>query len=150
MRVLLQKVSKASVSVDGLIVGSVSEGYLLFLGVMRGDTEEQATKLVDKVINLRLFDGEGGKINDRSILDTKGEILVVSQFTLAGRLEKGNRPDYTRAAAPEEAKVLYEYFIDSLRQSGVSKVESGVFGAMMDVELVNKGPVTLLLEREKE
>lgn len=150
MRVLLQKVSQASVTVEASIIGSIKEGYVLLLGVMQGDTEEQAIKLVEKIVKLRLFDGFDGTINDRSILDINGEILVVSQFTLAGRLEKGNRPDYTQAASPEGAKVLYEYFIDSLRKSGVSKVESGIFGAMMEVELINKGPVTLFLERGKE
>jgi len=147
MRILLQKVSQAQVNIDDEIVGQVGEGYLLFLGVMQCDTEEQADWLARKVSNVRLFDGESGKINDRSILDVRGEILLVSQFTLAGRLDKGNRPDYTQAASPEDAKKLYEYFADALRSIGVSKVEMGRFGAMMQVSLTNEGPVTLQLER---
>ena len=147
MRILLQKVSQAHVSIDDKIVGQIDNGYLLFLGVMHGDTEEQANWLAQKVSNVRLFDGENGKINDRSILDVHGEILLVSQFTLAGRLEKGNRPDYTQAASPKDAEVLYEYFADSLRSIGVTKVAMGRFGAMMKVSLTNEGPVTLQLER---
>jgi len=147
MRLLLQKVSHACVRVDQKIVGEIGEGYLLFLGVMEGDREEQASQLAEKVVKLRLFTGEDGKINDQSILDVGGEILVVSQFTLAGRFEKGNRPDYTQAASPEVAKELYEIFCSQLSSLGVKKVERGIFGAMMDVELINSGPVTLFLER---
>ena len=147
MRLLLQKVTQAKVSVDSTVVGEIDQGYLLFLGVMEGDTEEQVQKLVDKVANVRLFPGEGGKINDRSLLDRGGEVLVVSQFTLAGRLEKGNRPDYTKAADPKEAEKLYEFFIAQLKERGVKKVEGGKFGAYMNVDLTNDGPVTLQLER---
>ncbi|MBU0458019.1 D-tyrosyl-tRNA(Tyr) deacylase [Patescibacteria group bacterium] len=147
MRLLLQKVTRASVSVDQKKVGEIAKGYLLFLGVIEGDTNEQADKLAEKVVNLRLFDGEGGKINDKSLLDTGGEALVVSQFTLAGDLKKGNRPDYTEAASPEVGRELYEYFIEKLKSLGVIKVEAGEFGAYMKVELVNDGPVTLVLER---
>ena len=150
MRLILQKVSEAQVSVDDEVIGSIDDGYLIFLGVMQGDTEEQVDWLAQKVANVRLFDGEGGKINDRSILDMKGSILVVSQFTLAGRLEKGNRPDYTRAAGPEEANRLYEYFMESLRKIGIEELESGSFGAMMEVSLTNEGPVTLQLERASQ
>jgi len=148
MRIVLQKVSKAQVSVEDEVVGSIDEGYLIFLGVIEGDTEDKADWLAQKVANVRLFDGENGKINDLSILDIGGSILVVSQFTLAGRLEKGNRPDYTRATGPEEANRLYEHFMESLRKNGVKKVESGAFGAMMKVSLTNEGPVTLELERQ--
>lgn len=147
MRLLLQKVTSASVSVDSSVVGEIDQGYLLFLGVMEGDTEESADKLAEKTVNLRLFDGEDGKINDRSLLDIDGQILVVSQFTLAGDLKKGNRPDYTAAADPKSATKLYEYFIEKLRSLGVKKVEAGEFGAYMRVDLVNDGPVTLWLER---
>ncbi|MDD3897176.1 MAG: D-aminoacyl-tRNA deacylase [Candidatus Peribacteraceae bacterium] len=147
MRILLQRVRKASVSVDGEFVGSIDRGYLLLLGVMQGDTEEQASWLAHKIAHLRLFDAQDGKVNDRSILDIGGEVLVVSQFTLAGDFAKGNRPDYTAAAAPAHAIPLYEFFIDALRKEGVSKVESGTFGAMMEVSLINDGPVTLWLER---
>jgi D-tyrosyl-tRNA(Tyr) deacylase len=147
MRLLLQKVTEASVSVDTEIIGQIGEGYLLFLGILRGDTSAQAELLAQKIVNVRLFDGKDGKINDQSIIDISGNILVVSQFTLAGRLEKGNRPDYSQAAPPEDAKVLYEYFIRKLEQLGVLNVENGEFGAHMDVSLINDGPVTLIIER---
>lgn len=147
MRIILQKVTDASVSVDEETVGSIGSGYLLFLGILQGDTSAQAELLAEKIVKLRLFDGADGKINDRSILDVKGEILVVSQFTLAGRTEKGNRPDYTQAASPDDAEKLYEYFIRKLKELGVETVASGAFGAYMDVALRNDGPVTLILER---
>ncbi len=151
MKVLLQKVSRASVSIEGSIVGAISEGYLLFLGVVQGDTEEYAVQLANKITKLRLFasvDAQGvAKINDHSLLERGGEVLVVSQFTLAGRIEKGNRPDYTMAAEAQEAEKLYLFFIDQLKKLGVSKVETGRFGAMMDIELINNGPVTLCIER---
>ena len=148
MRLLLQKVSSSSVTVDGKIIGQIGDGYLLFLGVLEGDAAEQARSLAEKVVKLRLFPSDEGKINDRSLLDVGGEALVVSQFTLAGQFKKGNRPDYTQAASPEEAKKLYEQFVEELKTLGVTKVETGEFGAMMEVELVNEGPVTLLLERD--
>lgn len=147
MRIVLQKVSEASVTVDGEVIGQIKQGYLLFLGILEGDTSAQAELLAEKIVKLRLFDGENGKINDQSILDICGEILVVSQFTLAGRTEKGNRPDYTLAADPDSARQLYEYFIRKLESFGVQRVETGEFGAMMDVWLRNDGPVTLILER---
>jgi D-aminoacyl-tRNA deacylase len=147
MRAVLQRVTQASVFVDGQIVGEIGKGYLLLLAVMDGDTESNANALVEKVVRLRLFDGEDGKVNDRSLLDISGEILVVSQFTLAGRTEKGNRPDYTAAAAPADAERLYGYVVERLRSLGVSKVETGRFGAMMQVSLTNDGPVTLVLDR---
>lgn len=147
MRILLQKVSKASVCVDGNIMGSIGSGYLLFIGVMEGDTVEQGQWLAEKISKLRLFDGEDGTINGKSIVDIGGEILVVSQFTLAGRTEKGSRPDYTKAAKPDIAKQLYEGFIYQLKNAGIKKVDQGVFGAHMDVTLVNDGPVTLMIER---
>ncbi|MAE68417.1 MAG: D-aminoacyl-tRNA deacylase [Candidatus Peribacteraceae bacterium] len=147
MRIVLQKVTEASVTVNGEVVGQIDRGYLLFLGIIRGDTSAQAELLAEKIVKLRLFDSKEGKINDQSILDINGNILVVSQFTLAGRLEKGNRPDFTPAAPPEDAKVLYEYFIRKLEALGVQTVESGEFGAYMDVALRNDGPVTLILER---
>lgn len=147
MRIVLQRVTEASVTVDDEIVGQIGKGYLLFLGVLHGDTAAQAELLAEKIVKLRLFDGEEGKINDQSILDIGGEILVVSQFTLAGRTEKGNRPDYTQAEDPSSAKKLYDYFMEKLRSLGVQIVASGEFGAYMDVELHNDGPVTLLLEK---
>ncbi len=147
MRVLLQRVTRAAVHIDGRSVGSIDAGYVLFVGVLNGDAETEATWLARKVSQLRLFTGPGGRINDRSILETGGGVLVVSQFTLAGTAEDGNRPDYTAAARPEEAEPLYAFFCSELRRHGIASVETGVFGAMMEVSLVNDGPVTLLLER---
>lgn len=147
MRILLQKVSKASISVDSTVIGSISQGYVLFVGVMEGDTDEQAAWLTQKIVNLRLFEGENGKINDRSILDVGGGVLIISQFTLSADIKNGNRPDYTAAAKPEQARVLYETCIKLLKEAGIASVETGQFGAHMQVELVNDGPVTLLLER---
>lgn len=147
MRIVLQRASSASVSIDGEIAGRIGRGYLLLFCVMRGDTSLQAQLLAEKIVKLRLFDGHDGKVNDQSVLDIGGEVLVVSQFTLAGDTKKGNRPDYTAAAGPEEAKILYEYFIKKLRELQVTKVESGEFGAMMTVQLINDGPVTLILEK---
>jgi D-tyrosyl-tRNA(Tyr) deacylase len=158
MRLLLQKVSQASVSVDGQDIASIGKGYLLFLGIMNGDTREQAEWLCKKVAKLRLWDSSdgppdlsgivrAGTINDRSLLEVGGSVLVVSQFTLAGSTEKGNRPDYTSAARPEIAEPLYETFVASLRLAGIKDVRTGRFGAMMEVALINDGPVTLMLER---
>ncbi|MFA6523617.1 MAG: D-aminoacyl-tRNA deacylase [Candidatus Peribacteraceae bacterium] len=147
MRIVLQRVKQASVTVSGETVGSIGPGYLLLLCAMKGDTEVQADWLAEKVSGLRLFDSPEGKINDRSILEVGGEILVVSQFTLSGDVSKGRRPDYTAAAGPGEGERLYKYFIQKLQTLGIRKVENGRFGAMMDVTLTNDGPVTLLLER---
>lgn len=147
MRLLLQRVTQASVSINQQIVGQIGQGYLLLFCVMKGDTSLQAQLLAEKVSKLRLFDGEDGKVNDRSILDIGGAVLVVSQFTLAGDVSKGSRPDYTAAAAAADATVLYEYFMRKLRELGIQKVETGVFGAEMSVSLVNDGPVTIFLEK---
>jgi len=147
MRILLQKVKQATVSVDGKQVGEIGPGYLLFLGIFKDDTDVQADWLTEKILGLRLFEGADGKINDRSIADAKGDVLVVSQFTLAGDVTKGNRPDYTAAAGRAEAERLYEYFIGVLRMKGLAKVASGTFGVHMDVSLVNDGPVTLVIDR---
>lgn len=147
MKILLQRVSKASVMVNNQLIGSINKGYLLFIGIIDRDTEQQADWLCSKVANLRLFDGENGTINDHSILESGGEVLVVSQFTLAGNTKKGNRPDYTAAMHPTQAEALYEYTIAKLKALGIAKVATGQFGATMDVELVNNGPVTLMLER---
>jgi len=147
MRVLLQRVTEASVTVENEPIGSIRAGFVLFLGVLEGDTGDKALWLADKITKVRLFPGEDGKINDRSILDTGGGILVVSQFTLAGKTEKGNRPDYTAAAKPDVAEKLYDYFLECLRTHGVQNVACGRFGAHMEVRLLNDGPVTLILER---
>ena len=145
MRVLVQKVKEASVSVSDSIVGKIGTGYLLFLGVQKGDNATQADYLARKVSGLRIFEDDNGKMN-LSIADVAGEILVVSQFTLAGDTSRGNRPGFESAARPEEAKVLYEYFIEKLRKYGYH-VETGVFQAEMLVSLVNDGPSTFLLEK---
>jgi D-tyrosyl-tRNA(Tyr) deacylase len=145
MRIVLQRVSKASVSVDSEIVGQIGQGLLLLLGVTHTDTREDADALIRKLINLRVFNDGDGKMN-LSIQDVQGEFLVVSQFTLYGNAKKGNRPSYVDAARPEVAIPLYEYFIDSLKVASLLPVQEGVFGAMMDVEMINNGPVTLLLE----
>jgi D-aminoacyl-tRNA deacylase len=146
MKIVLQKVSRASVTVEGSVTGEIGEGYLLLTGIVQGDTDEHVRKMAEKVVSLRLFPGEGGKINDKSLLDVSGGALVVSQFTLAGKVEKGNRPDYTGAAERGEAERLYLLFRDLLREKGVSRVETGTFGAMMQVALVNEGPVTLIVD----
>jgi D-aminoacyl-tRNA deacylase len=145
MRIVLQRVSRAKVEVDGGTVGEIGSGMLVLLGVGHEDSEADAIHLVDKIVNLRIFDDENGKMN-RSVLDVEGELLVVSQFTLYADTKKGRRPSYIGAASPDEANRLYEFFV---RESGkyVSNVQTGRFQAMMDVELVNDGPVTIILER---
>jgi D-tyrosyl-tRNA(Tyr) deacylase len=145
MRVLLQRVSSASVTVDGQVVGAIDGGYVLFLGVTHDDTQEKARWLANKVAGLRLFPDSEGKMN-LSLFDVEGSVLVVSQFTLYGDARKGRRPSFTNAARPEQAEPLVEFFAGQLRQRGL-RVESGVFGAMMQVNIHNDGPVTLMLER---
>ena len=145
MRALLQRVSRASVTVDQQTISAIGNGLLILLGVGHGDGEEQAKFLAEKIANLRIFEDEQGKTN-LSILDVKGEAIVVSQFTLYGDARKGRRPSFIDAARPELAIPLYERFIQCLRDTGL-RVETGEFGAMMDVDLVNDGPVTLWLER---
>ena len=144
MKAVLQRVSRAKVSVDGKVTGEIGTGILLLLGVGLGDTESDAQYLVEKAINLRIFPDDEGKMN-RSLLDIHGDLLVVSQFTLFGDTRKGRRPSFIDAAPPIEAERLYEHFLSEARRH-VSKVETGRFQAMMDVELVNDGPVTLILE----
>lgn len=145
MKVVLQRCKRASVTVDEEICGKIGQGFVLLVGITHEDTEETCEWLAEKVIHLRVFEDETGKMN-RSLLDVNGEILSVSQFTLYGDCSKGRRPNFFAAAKPEVAEERYEYFNECLRNKGV-KVETGVFGAMMDVELVNDGPVTLVLEK---
>ena len=133
--------------VDGEVVGQIGPGALVLLGVGQGDAEADADYLADKVLHLRIFPDESGQMN-RSVLDTRGELLAVSQFTLYGDTRRGRRPGFSSAAPPEEANRLYRYFVGRLRESGL-RVEEGVFRAMMDVSLVNRGPVTLLLDSQK-
>jgi D-aminoacyl-tRNA deacylase len=144
MRVVVQRVSSASVRVDGETVGACGRGLLVLVGVRPADTAETAWRLAGKVARLRIFENDDGRF-DRSLLDTGGEVLVVSQFTLLADASKGNRPSFTAAAPPEHAEPLVEAFVAALRAEGVH-VETGVFGAYMAVELVNDGPVTIILD----
>ncbi|MBA2442855.1 MAG: D-tyrosyl-tRNA(Tyr) deacylase [Rubrobacter sp.] len=146
MKVVLQRVKRASVSVDGEPVSAIGPGLLLLVGIAEGDGPEAAGWLAGKVAGLRVFADEAGRMN-RSVTDSGGEVLAVSQFTLLGDARKGNRPSFVRAAPPEVAEPLFDAFCERLRAAGVASVKTGRFGAMMDVELVNDGPVTLLLER---
>lgn len=148
MRAVVQRVSEGSVSVEGRVVGRVGRGLVVLLGVGAGDTEKDAELLAEKVVNLRLFPDEAGIMN-RSVLDVGGGLLVVSQFTLYGDARRGRRPSYVAAAAPEEANRLYEHFVARVRPSGLP-VATGIFRAMMDVSLVNQGPVTLLLDSRRQ
>jgi D-tyrosyl-tRNA(Tyr) deacylase len=143
--VVLQRVSRASVTVAGEVTGSIGRGYLLLVGFTPGDTPDAVTWMADKVVGLRLFADADGKMN-LPLQDVGGALLVVSQFTLYGDARKGRRPSFVDAAPPEQAVPLYEAFLAALRAAGL-RVEAGVFGAKMDVDLVNEGPVTLLLER---
>ncbi|HSC31979.1 MAG TPA: D-aminoacyl-tRNA deacylase [Gemmatimonadaceae bacterium] len=146
MRVLLQRVSRAEVRIEGRMAGRIGAGFCLLVGFTHGDTDEQVSWMADKVIGLRLFADENGKMN-RALAELEdGALLVVSQFTLYGDARKGRRPSFIDAARPETAIPLYERFVSLLRASGV-RVETGEFGAMMEVDLVNDGPVTLWLER---
>lgn len=145
MRLLIQRVSKASVKVEGECVGKINKGFLVFLGITHGDTKENVDYLVNKLYNLRVFEDENEKMN-LSIKDINGEILIVSQFTLYADTSHGNRPSFINAAKPDEANELYEYFIEKAKQTGL-KIEAGIFGTDMKVELLNDGPVTILLEK---
>jgi D-aminoacyl-tRNA deacylase len=142
MRALLQRVSEASVKVEGFTVGSISIGLLIFLGIQRNDTSAEAEQLARKIVQLRIFPDAQGKMN-LSLADTGGELLVVPQFTLYADTRKGNRPSYTEAAKPEAAEPLYEYFVGICRAKGF-RVSTGIFRAHMQVALVNDGPVTIL------
>lgn len=144
MRAVLQRASRASVRVEGAVRGQIGPGLVVLLGVEDGDEEVDAGRLAGKVGRLRVFANEAGRF-DHSLLDTGGAALVVSQFTLLADTGRGNRPSFTRAAAPERAEPLYEAFCEALRELGV-RVETGVFGALMELELVNHGPVTVVLD----
>jgi len=144
MRALLQRVSQARVEVDGRTVGAIGRGLLVLLGVARGDTPADADYLAEKVLGLRIFPDENGKMN-RSVMEAGGNLLVVSQFTLYGETRKGRRPSFDQAAPQEQARALYEYFVERLRSHGI-RVETGVFQAMMQVHLINEGPVTILCD----
>ena len=147
MRALIQRVSKAQVDVDGQTVGSIGRGFLVLLGVGQGDGEEQIERLWGKISKMRIFEDENHKTN-LSLADVDGEVLVVSQFTLYANCKKGNRPSFTGAGTPDEANRLYELFVGRARRD-VARVETGVFGAMMDVSLVNDGPFTIWLDTDE-
>jgi D-tyrosyl-tRNA(Tyr) deacylase len=144
LKAVIQRVHEAKVEVDGKTVGRIGRGILLFLGVEKGDKERDADWLAEKIGNLRIFEDEAGKMN-LSVKEIEGELLAVSQFTLAGNCAKGRRPSFDSAAPPEEANRLYEYFVERLRGLGF-RVETGIFQAMMQVSLVNDGPVTFILD----
>jgi D-tyrosyl-tRNA(Tyr) deacylase len=147
MRAIIQRVSRAKVTVGGETIGEIGKGILVLLGVAENDSEKEAVYLLEKTLNLRIFEDADDKMN-LSLLDTKGDLLVVSQFTLYGDARKGRRPSFVRAAVPEEANQLYEFFVSEARKQ-IGKVEIGLFQAIMRVELVNEGPVTILLDSEK-
>ena len=146
MRIVIQRVSRASVTIDGEISGEIDRGLLLLVGIHETDTKAEAGWCCSKIPRLRIFEDEEGKMN-LSAQDINGGILVVSQFTLYGNTKKGTRPSFIEAARPEVAEPLYEYMIDKLKKESGLKIESGEFGAMMDVELINDGPVTIILEK---
>ena len=147
MRFVIQRVTQSSVSVDGSVIGKIGKGLLVLIGVAGEDTEETADKLVRKLTGLRVFEDENGKTN-LSLADVKGELLLISQFTLYANCKKGNRPSFTEAGSPQKANALYEYIIAKCREN-VPIVETGSFGAEMKVSLVNDGPFTVLLDSEK-
>ena len=147
MRAVVQRVSRAKVSIKGKITGEIGHGLLVLLGVGAGDTRADADYLADKVIGLRIFEDAGGKMN-LSVADVGGAILAVSQFTLYGDVRRGKRPSFDAGAPPQPARELYEYFVEKIRSAGL-KCETGQFQEMMQVELVNEGPVTILLDSTK-
>lgn len=146
MKVVLQRVRNASVMVDKHITGSIEKGFLLLVGIHKDDTGEKLQWMCDKILKLRVFDDEDGKMN-LSVQDVKGELLVVSQFTLYGDASKGNRPGYIEAAGPGKAEKLYDEMVEYFKEHSGLKVATGEFGAYMDVKLVNDGPVTIILDK---
>lgn len=147
MRAVVQRVEESYVEVDGKIVGKIGRGINILLGIKKGDTEEDARKLVDKISKLRIFEDERGKFQ-HSLLDIKGEVLIISQFTLYANVKKGRRPSFELAEEPKRAEELYNRFVELFRETGL-KVETGIFGAMMDVYIRNWGPVTIVLDSEE-
>ena len=147
MKAVVQRVSRAKVMVEDKTIGEIQKGLMVLLGVAGEDEEKDADYLTEKIIHLRIFEDDQGKMN-RSLMDIRGELLVVSQFTLLGDCRKGRRPSFIHAALPEKAEALYDYFVNRTRNQGI-KTETGQFRAMMDVSLVNSGPVTLVLDSRK-
>lgn len=148
MKAVIQRVKYATVKVDNKIIGECKQGFMILLGVIDGDTKEDADKLIKKLPVLRIFEDENGKMN-KSLLDIDGEILVVSQFTLAADCSHGRRPSFTASAPPDIANELYEYLVGELKTAGVKSVQTGEFGADMAVELLNDGPVTIILDSKE-
>lgn len=148
MKAVIQRVKYATVKVDNKIIGECKQGFMILLGVIDGDTKEDADKLIKKIPVLRIFEDENGKMN-KSLLDIDGEILVVSQFTLAADCSHGRRPSFTASAPPDIANELYEYLVGKLKTAGVKSVQTGEFGADMEVELLNDGPVTIILDSKE-
>lgn len=146
MKVLIQRVKEASVTIDGEVYSSINKGILAFVGVKKGDTIDMVEKLAEKIVNLRIFPDENDKMN-RSLRDINGEMLIVSQFTLCGDCKKGTRPSFDKSEQPDIANNFYEAFIEAVKERGI-RTETGQFGAMMDVALINDGPVTFMLEVE--
>lgn len=145
MRIVIQRVRKASVKINDEIVGEIQQGLLVLLGIEHVDSELDADYLIQKLIHLRIFGDDEGKMN-LSVSDISGGLLIVSQFTLFADTKKGNRPSFIRSARPEQARPLYEYFLSQLKKEFSGKIENGVFGANMQVELINDGPVTIILD----
>lgn len=145
MKALIQRVKRASVTIEGELFSSIEYGLLVFLGVQKSDSEENADKLSQKLVNLRIFEDENDKMN-LSLKDVGGQMLVVSQFTLCGDCKKGTRPSFDNAEIPDRANKLYEYFVSQIKAQGI-ETKTGRFGAMMDVELINDGPVTFMIEK---
>jgi D-tyrosyl-tRNA(Tyr) deacylase len=146
MKIVLQRVKEASVSVQGKIVGEIEEGVCLLVGIEKGDEEEDARYLARKIAELRIFPDEEGKMN-RSLFDVRGDVLAVSQFTLAGSIQKGRRPSFDKAEEPVRAERLFRFFVEQVTQMGL-KIETGIFQAMMELRLVNDGPVTFVLQEK--
>ncbi|MGN0526741.1 MAG: D-aminoacyl-tRNA deacylase [Acutalibacteraceae bacterium] len=147
MKAVIQRVQESTVSVDGKVVGSCKKGYMILVGVVKGDTEEDAELLARKTALLRVFEDENGKMN-KSVLDIDGSILAISQFTLCADCKKGNRPSFTDSEEPKRANELYEIFCNELKLNGVKSVEKGIFGADMKVSLINDGPVTICFDTD--
>ncbi len=148
MRLVIQRVKYASVSVDGIITGRIDDGFLVLFGAKEGDKEKEASHLAKKLAGLRIFEDENQKMN-LSLKEVGAAVLSVSQFTLYGDCKKGNRPSFIKAMRPDEAKRLYEFFNEQLKANGIERVETGIFGADMKVELLNDGPVTIIMDSEE-
>ena len=146
MRAVVQRVSSSKVTVDGEVTGEINKGLLVLLGVTHEDTSKDVDYIIDKVLNLRIFEDENEKMN-LSIKDVQGSLLVISQFTLYGNTKDGNRPSFIEAEEPEKANELYEYFMEKCKENGIEKIEKGIFGAHMEVSLINDGPNTIIMEK---